>query len=166
METIEICGNENAGPTHHVRETCRGIAMAKDQVLLTYMRKLDQWFIPGGKLEEAETLEACCIRELAEETGYRVVPLTHFLTVRETYPEWLYISHYFVCSIVGQTQAYLTPYEERMGLELCWMPLNNAMALFSHRAKHAEKEVQRGSYLRECTALASFRKNYFYTGGS
>ena len=95
-----------------------------------------------------------------------MVPLTHFLTVRETYPEWLYISHYFVCSIVGQTQAYLTPYEERMGLELCWMPLNNAMALFSHRAKHAEKEVQRGSYLREYTALASFRKNYFYTGGS
>lgn len=165
METIEFCGNGNAVPAHQVRETCRGIVMTEDRVLLTYLRKLDQWFIPGGKREEAETLEACCIRELAEETGYRVIPQTHFLTVRETYPKWLYISHYFVCSMDGQAQAHLTPYEEQMGLELCWMPLNNALALFSHRAKYSEREVQRGSYFREYTALSSFRKKYFYTGG-
>lgn len=46
METIEICGNGNAVPAHQVRETCRGIVMTGDRVLLTYLRKLDQWFIP------------------------------------------------------------------------------------------------------------------------
>ena len=37
--------------------------------------------IPAGALEENETIEACIIREVEEETGYRagtIVPLTEF----------------------------------------------------------------------------------------
>jgi 8-oxo-dGTP diphosphatase len=31
-----------------------------------------QWSIPGGAVETGETLEACLIREMAEETGFLV----------------------------------------------------------------------------------------------
>lgn len=39
--------------------------------------------IPAGKLDPQESPEACAVRELAEETGYRAGRLTHIAT---TYP--------------------------------------------------------------------------------
>ena len=66
-----------------VREACRGIVVRDRMVLLSYEGNTDQWFLPGGGLEEGESLEECCIRELAEETGYtagRMTLLTSLLT--------------------------------------------------------------------------------------
>jgi 8-oxo-(d)GTP phosphatase len=45
----------------------------KLQVLLVHRPRYDDWSWPKGKLEEGESLVACAVREVAEETGTHVV---------------------------------------------------------------------------------------------
>lgn len=47
------------------------------QVLLVARKnppRAGQWHIPGGRLEAGESLTACCVREIWEETGIRATP--------------------------------------------------------------------------------------------
>jgi 8-oxo-dGTP diphosphatase len=52
-----------------------GIIVHEGRVVLV-KRRFDplagQWSIPGGAVETGETLEACLVREMAEETGFVV----------------------------------------------------------------------------------------------
>lgn len=43
------------------------------EVLLIHRPRYDDWSWPKGKLDEGESLPACAVREVAEETGLRVV---------------------------------------------------------------------------------------------
>jgi 8-oxo-dGTP diphosphatase len=52
-----------------------GIIVHEGRVVLVKRRfepLAGQWSIPGGAVETGETLEACLIREMAEETGFIV----------------------------------------------------------------------------------------------
>lgn len=42
------------------------------QMLLTRRRDLPLWVAPGGHLDRGETVQACCVREVREETGLDV----------------------------------------------------------------------------------------------
>ena len=154
MRTIDIYGDNRFSSYTKTREACRGIVLQGDDVLLTYEVNTDQWFTPGGGMEKGETLEECCIRELAEETGFVVKPLEKFATVNEYYEEWRYISHYYLCTCVGETERHLTKAEQKNGLEPRWLPLKEALEIFSKHQDYAEEnEMKRGSYLREYKAL-------------
>ena len=59
-------------------------------------------------MEENESFDACCIRELAEETGYKIEPIQEFLQMNEYYEDWLFITHYFVCKVVGDAERKLS----------------------------------------------------------
>jgi mutator protein MutT len=52
-----------------------GIIVHEGRVVLVKRRfepLAGQWSIPGGAVETGETLEACLVREMAEETGFLV----------------------------------------------------------------------------------------------
>ena len=69
MKIIEIFG-ENRYPEYEtIREGCRGIIVRDGKILLSYEKNVDQYMIPGGGLEEGESLTECCVRELKEEVG-------------------------------------------------------------------------------------------------
>jgi len=156
MKKINIYGPNRFAEFTKIREACRGIVIRDGMILMTYEVNTDQWFIPGGGLEENETIRQCCVRELAEETGFVVEPLAHFATVNEYYEEWKFISHYFICEIVGSTQRLLTQREAEVGLEPRWIPLEEAIAVFSKHQDYAQDEMKRGSYLREYKALLAY----------
>jgi 8-oxo-dGTP diphosphatase len=58
-------------PRHSVSVTA--IVTRDDGRVLVIQREDDgRWVPPGGVLELAETPQECCVREVLEETGYRV----------------------------------------------------------------------------------------------
>ena len=148
----------NAHPTYaHVRAGCRGIVLRGDEMLISHELKSGWYLIPGGGLEEGESLSECCLREIEEATGVIARIAQPLFTLQEHYEDWLYISYYFLCSPQGQGAQALTSYEAARGLVEEWMNIHDAEAIFArHEEYAAESEPRRGSYQREYTALSRF----------
>lgn len=159
MKTVEILGANRFETFTKTRVGCRAVVVRDGSILLSHETQTGWYLVPGGGLEEGETLEACCVREVEEETGWIVRPVRQFLTLNEYYEEYRYVSHYFVCEITGSGKMRLTEAEAWRGLEPDWMPLQEAVTLFSRHASYAAtNEEKRGSYLREYTALQEYLK--------
>ena len=154
---IRITGANAFSTYTHVRAGCRGIVLRGQEMLISHELNSGWYLIPGGGLEEGESLEACCLREIEEETGVIARIEKPLFTLQEHYEDWLYISCYFLCSPVGQGTQALTAAEARRGLVAEWQPLEDMLALFArHEDYAAESEPKRGSYQREYTALSQF----------
>ena len=156
MKTIEIVGKNYFGHWTHERTACRGVIIEDGRVLLSYAVRDDLWMIPGGGLEAGEDEGTCCVRELAEETGRVVLPSACALELQEYYEDCKYVSRYFFGAVVGRCQSKLTEAEQRMGLEPRWLPVEEALQIFSrHDDYAATDEERRGIYQREHTALSA-----------
>ncbi len=55
------------------------------------------WEFPGGKRMEGESLEAACVREIAEETGLQVSCAEPFLSIDHAYSHFRITLHLFHC---------------------------------------------------------------------
>ncbi len=74
------------------------------RVLLTRRNDLPLWVSPGGHMDRGETVRACCVREVREETGLdveveRLVGLYARLRPRSHRMAWM--SFLFACRVVG-----------------------------------------------------------------
>ena len=71
---------------------------AKTEVLLIKRRDIPVWVLPGGGLDPAEDPEAGAVREVLEETGFKVTVLRK---VAEYLPvnKMTYFSHLYECRI-------------------------------------------------------------------
>lgn len=157
MKTVEILGENRFEIWTKARAGSRAVVVRDGMILLSHEVNSGWWLVPGGGEEEGETPEECCMREVEEETGLIVKPLQHFLTMYEYYEEYRYISHYFICEVTGKGQMRLTDAEIRRGVEPQWIPLQEAVDIFSRHQSYADvSEEKRGAYLREYTALQEY----------
>ena len=155
MRRIDIIGSNYIGKQNHMREACRGIIVKDGKILLSYEKHRDFWMTPGGGREKNETLEECCTREIAEETGHKVKVKNEFVTVYEYYQDWRFINHYFICEVIGETQNNLTEAEIENGLEPRWIDFDKVVKIFGTYNEYVGKEEEkRGAYFREISALA------------
>ncbi len=158
VKTVEIHGANAYKTFSKTRAGCRGIVIKDSLMLISHEVNTDYFLIPGGGLEKGETPEECCAREVCEETGYIVKPVVPFITINEYYEEYKFISHYFLCDVIGKTRQNLTPEEIKRGLISEWISSAKMLELYSkHEDFAATNEEKRGAYLREYTAL----KEYF-----
>ena len=73
----------------------------------------------------------------------------------EYYEGCKYVSRYFFGAVVGRCEPKLTEAERRMGLEPRWLPVEEALRIFSRHADYGDTdEERRGIYQREHTALS------------
>ena len=73
------------------------------KVLFVKNRDVQQWSLPSGGLEEGETPEQCCQREVFEETGYRI-----------SINQRLHIKRAIISSYQVETHYFLATCDERM----------------------------------------------------
>ena len=160
----DILGDNRFETWSKIRAGSRAVILKDGKILLSHELNSGWWLIPGGGMEKGETPADCCIREVEEETGYIVRPVRKFLIMNEYYEEYRYIGHYYVCEIIGEGKMNLTEVEKKRGLVPEWIPLQEAMDIFSRHQDYAqESEEKRGSYLREYTALKAWEE---WTGES
>ncbi len=62
---------------------------AEGELLLIFRR--GKWDLPKGKLDEGETIEACALREVEEETGVKDLVLGELISVtwHEYFDKWV-----------------------------------------------------------------------------
>jgi 8-oxo-dGTP pyrophosphatase MutT (NUDIX family) len=89
-----------------------------------FMFRRGKWDLPKGKLDPGETLEACALREVEEETGVKQLELIKFLLVTEhLYPERgksiLKKSHWYL--MISSSNQKLVPQTEEDISELRWI---------------------------------------------
>lgn len=91
----------------------------KGEALFIFRR--GKWDLPKGKLDEGESLEACAIREVEEETGLKNVVLKEFLlTTYHTYEEKgeqiLKESHWYTMEVKGKQELKPQTEEDITGI--------------------------------------------------
>lgn len=160
MKQLEIFGENCCEKYTKTRFGCRGIVMQDGKILVSKEERTDFWLIPGGGLEAGEIPQECCVREILEETGYIVKPTKQFLTLNEYYAEYKYVSHYFVCEIMGKGRQNCTPAEMERGLVPQWVGIRDFLKIVSGYAVYASVDEEKyGAYLREYTALRAYLKS-------
>lgn len=161
IEIIHQYGRIYSEEPSRTRIASRGFLIENGKILLSHELNTGVYLIPGGGAEGDETAEECCIRELAEETGYVVKPLEHVLEIHEHFREILYISRYFVCEIIGECEQKLTESEVEHGARPEWVEIEKALEIFGKHAEYAEidEEIQ-GQYYREYTAIQRYIQKF------
>ncbi|MBC7722362.1 MAG: NUDIX hydrolase [Pedobacter sp.] len=73
----------------------------KDELLMIFRRGF--WDLPKGKLDAGETIEACAVREIKEETGLQEVVLGKFIGITKHN----YFDKYIGKDVVKESHWYL-----------------------------------------------------------
>ncbi len=156
FKTVNQFGKTFASPPERVRVAGRGVLVEDNKILLSHELNTGVYMSPGGGLEENETLEECCIRELREETGYEVKPIRQFLKINEYSFETMYVSNYFICEKIGKSQQKLTEIEVEHGIVPEWIEIDKALEIFGDYA--SKREDVASLYLREYTMINEYLK--------
>jgi A/G-specific adenine glycosylase len=87
-----------------------GVIWRGDQLLISKRHTDDLlgglWELPGGRLEDGETLEECLVREVREELGIEIAVGDLLMSVRHAYTHFRVTLHVFHCRYLsGEPQA-------------------------------------------------------------
>lgn len=93
----------------------------KNELLMVKQGSPDEpkrWSVPSGGLENGETLEQCCIREVKEETGYDIQIMQNLFVKKEAILGYKIEAHYFLVEVIGGTRSIQDP--DNLIYEVAW----------------------------------------------
>lgn len=148
--------NYNPGGPVYTRPSARGVVLKNGRILLNHIAKYNSFEFPGGGLEPGETPEQALVREVAEETGYVVIPETireFGIVVRRQQdskdPDGIFeqMNYYYYCEVKDETvPRKLDEHEIVDGTEPVWF---DALSIPIHRTRKAFERFGEAHFDRE-----------------
>ncbi len=123
-----------------IRKGVYGLIHQNGKYLIQHFSKDDFYWLPGGGLDEGETLEQGLLRELNEETTYSEFKINSLLTIgivdtesKKTTDSIRNISHVFSVEIIStkESPTALTDSEVLDGIKLLWLTKDEIKKLSS-----------------------------------
>lgn len=118
---IEIFGDgidrKSINKSKH-KVTCRSVVISENKILIVHFQKTNHYNLPGGGLENQESLVDCCIRETKEETGYDISIIAPTVTIMEYYPDSTWETHYFKAVLNNHDKSSTKPTLEEQEAEM------------------------------------------------
>lgn len=150
-----------SNPVIFERTAARGIILDKEDILLIYTKRYNDYSFPGGGIDAGEDIKDGLVRELKEETGAQNIKIIdHFGNYEELRPTHYdgydlvhMFSHFFVCN-ADKTLGQANPedYEIKNGSVPVWVNIHDAIK--HNNAVLSAKEDSMGlSIVRETKVL-------------
>lgn len=76
-----VLGKPFENTKYSFRETCFGICVNNNKILLSYNSSKNEYALPGGGIEKGESKTDCLAREFKEETGYGIKDYCEFVSI-------------------------------------------------------------------------------------
>lgn len=147
-----------------MRHAARGIVLKRENILLLYTERYDDYSLPGGGIDEGEDEIAGLIRELQEETGAQGVHNVRAFARYDEYRPWYksdadiihMISHCYVCDIdekLGDTA--FEPHEVNNGMTPLWVNIHAAIVHNEQVIASSDKKglsIERDTFLLKTIA--------------
>lgn len=109
----------------------RAIILHENKILLLHTKKYDLYMLPGGRIENDETPEQACIRELEEETGFVGKIVKKTVVIKEFFHEASWESHFYIVNVTDEPKRSVKFTEEEiiLGIEEEWFTVDEALNL-------------------------------------
>jgi len=123
------------GEGWNVRQAVRAVLFNdNDKVALMHIAKYDVYKLPGGGVDEGESLDEAFTREMLEETGCEAKKTDTIGITIEKRDQWkmFQISHCFIAKAKKVKRLELTDEEKESGFSLHWVEsIDKALELVS-----------------------------------
>lgn len=103
------------------------IIISRGKLLMVRGKDGNSWSVPSGGIECGETSEQACIREVWEETGYKVKVIQALHTKKETIKMYDVTTDYFLCEIIAGDITYHDP--DELIEEITWKSVDEVEKL-------------------------------------
>ena len=88
------------------------IVIKDNNVLMVRTKNSTSWSVPSGEVENGETTEETCLREILEETGYVARIIKELHTKKTIIQDYKVTTQYYLCEITGGEILYHDPDED------------------------------------------------------
>ena len=116
--------NVDDKPIEHIRRAARAVVVNDiGQIALMHFTKTGSYKLPGGGIDEGESVESALHREVREESGYEITDIRELGAIEEDrhYCGMHQISYCFTAKVGQFVGTKLTEKETAEGMQLVWV---------------------------------------------